>query len=186
VFVQGGGSSVGLAAIQLATAWGAEVHARCGAASMARARAAGASATHDRHRAPPAALQGHFDRVLVCAEPDDEAALIALLKPHAGAMLVSVVHPTLALADTLGPVRGLLAARRERRRRGAAAAAQGRAYRWCVMSIEPQAVALMAALLQQGRLRAHVGLRFDAAQLPQALQAVAEGRAGGRAVLNFP
>ncbi|MGL4177036.1 MAG: SRPBCC family protein [Dermatophilaceae bacterium] len=184
VLVHGAGTSVGLAAIQLARAWGARVTAVCGANSRDAARSAGADLVLDRHDLWHRSVSSPIDVALCCADPSVEPDLLALLRPDAGATLVSIVHPTLDLTDQRGIVGGLLAATRLRRAQARTAARSGSRYRWCLMRVEPAGMSELSELVYRGALHAFRVQELPFTDLATAVDDLARGRITGKVVMS--
>ncbi|GBG65195.1 hypothetical protein CBR_g49987 [Chara braunii] len=107
--VLGGGGAVGLSAIQLASAAGADVACTCGMRSMERVKAAGATRVIDYATVASEDLKhqfkGQFDAVLdTIGMEETEEAGVEMLKP--GGHYMTLQGEVVKLADLYGLVLG--------------------------------------------------------------------------------
>lgn len=182
VFVQGGAGGVGSMAIQIAKDWGAEVAASGRTGHFDAMRALGASQVFDRAEGGYDQLRD-IDAAICTATMSDQAQMMTILKRDGRATLATVIHPTLALTDQYGVVRGLMKARSERAKAQAEAKRQGRRIAWVLFKSDSKALDAMARMLAEGRLRPVLGQRFSLADIAAAHEAYEQGRAGGKIVI---
>jgi reticulon-4-interacting protein 1, mitochondrial len=185
IFIQGGGTGVGTASIQLCKAWGAHVAVSCGPGSKAMVLAAGADVVIDYSREDYAQTLSGYDIALCCASLDEEPRMLSILKKNEGAVFVSIVHPTLELTDKHGVIPGLIKVAREKKRRVQQAQLAGIRYAWCLMKNDPVALAALVELCAAGRICAHVGKEFSFAAMSAAHLAAEAGHAGGKIVISM-
>jgi NADPH:quinone reductase-like Zn-dependent oxidoreductase len=142
VLVHGASGGLGLIALRLLRAMGAQVTAVASAGARDACEQAGAHNVIDRHAIPLRALPRAYDATLNFACWDDEPALLRLLAPGALGH-ATTVHPLLTLLDEHGLAGGLASAWRARRRM-AAQRPSGARYAWTVFRPEREALASLA------------------------------------------
>lgn len=184
VFVQGGAGGVGAMAIQLAKAWGAEVAASGRPRQREAIKSLGADLVFDGAAGGYETLKD-FDVALCCAQPAEEAQMLSILKQDGRATYATVIHPTLALADQFGVVRGLMKARAERRALEARARAVRRRASWVVFAPQPKGLAALAQMAVAGSIRATIARRFPLAEIAHAVALFEAGGAGGKIVIDI-
>lgn len=184
VLVLGAAGALGRLALQLLSSWGCHISAICDAGRTDECRALGADVAVERGPQAIGSLPADFDAVLNFASWDDELALVSRL--GAGALgHATTVHPLLGHFDRLGWLRGALASRRDKR--GVQSAVRHRSaaarYAWTIFRPDPEALAALAAGVQERRFSLPLGpcVGFEKASL--AFAHVAAGKAG-RAVLQ--
>jgi NADPH:quinone reductase-like Zn-dependent oxidoreductase/uncharacterized protein YndB with AHSA1/START domain len=184
VFVQGGAGGVGAMAIQIARDWGAHVAASGRAHQLDTITGLGAAQVFDK------AIGGYdqlrdFDAAICTATMAEQGAMSSILKSDRRATLATVIHPTLALTDQFGVVRGLMKARSERANAQSDAKRQGRRIAWVLFKTDAMALDAMARLLNEGRLRPVLGPTFPLAKIAAAHDAYESGQAGGKIVVTI-
>lgn len=184
VFVQGGAGGVGAMAIQIAKDWGAQVAASGRAQQFDVMQALGASAVFDRAVGGYDALKD-YDAAICTATMAEQDAMLSILKSNGHATLATVIHPTLALTDQYGVVRGLMKARSERAKAQSHAKRQGRRLAWVLFKAEPRALDAMARMLSDRRLRPVLGATFALKDIAAAHEAYEQGKAGGKTVITI-
>jgi NADPH:quinone reductase-like Zn-dependent oxidoreductase len=182
VFVQGGAGGVGAMAVQIAKAWGAHVAASGRIGHLDAIRGLGADEAFDRAAGGYDTLKD-YDAAICTATMSEQAAMLSILKRDGKATFATVIHPTLALTDQYGVLRGLMTARSERTRAQAAAKTEGRRVAWVLFKTDAKALDAMAAMLADGRLRAVIGRNFPLAEIAAAHAAYEQGTAGGKIVI---
>jgi NADPH:quinone reductase-like Zn-dependent oxidoreductase len=184
VFVQGGAGGVGAMAVQIAREWGAEVAASGRARQFDVMRSLGATQVFER------AVGGYdqlkdLDAAVCTASMSEQAHLLSILKRDGRATLATVIHPTLALTDQFGVVRGLMKARSVRAKAQSDAKRQGRRIEWVLFKADAKALDAMANMLSEGRLRPVLGRRFALNDIAAAHDAFDKGTAGGKIIVTF-
>jgi reticulon-4-interacting protein 1, mitochondrial len=182
VFVQGGAGGVGAMAVQIAKAWGAHVAASGRTAQMEIMRKLGADVVFDRATSGYEVLRD-YDAAICTANAAEQSNMLSILKRDGKATYATVIHPTLALTDQYGVIRGLMTARRQRAR--AASQADGRRIAWVVFKPDAKALDAMAAMLSAGRLHPVLGASFPLADIAKAHATYERGQAGGKIVIKI-
>ncbi len=185
VFVQGGAGGVGAMAVQIAKAWGAEVSATCGPHHVDIVRGFGVDRAIDYTADDFAALLSDYDIALCTADTREEARMTAILKHHANARYVTVIHPTLSLVDELGLIRGLFAAKRQRAALNRKIARYGQRAEWVLFQPHARALADFGELLAQGQLRPVIDSIFPLERVGEAMQRMESGAATGKVVIDI-
>jgi NADPH:quinone reductase-like Zn-dependent oxidoreductase len=176
VFVQGGCGAVGSMAVQIARNWGAHVAVSCAPGDVDLARAQGAHDVFDFASGDYAKELGDFDIALCCADPSEEARMLSILKP--GGVFVTVIHPTLALADEFGAVTGVLKARRLRAEKNKAAAREGKRVEWALFESSSEGLQQLAQWLGAGRIAVPVARHVPLSDIVSAHKAQMNGARG--------
>jgi NADPH:quinone reductase-like Zn-dependent oxidoreductase len=182
VFVQGGAGGVGAMAIQIALDWGAHVAASGRTHQLDTIRSLGVSDVFDRAKGGYDALRD-FDAAICTASMAEQDAMLSILKTDGRATFATVIHPTLALTDQFGVLRGLMKARGERTKAQSVAKGQGRRSAWVLFKTDKKALDAMARMLNEGRLRPILGPKFPLVQIAAAHDAYESGKAGGKIVV---
>jgi NADPH:quinone reductase-like Zn-dependent oxidoreductase len=178
VLVHGASGGLGLTALRLLHAMGAQVTA-IGGGRRHHCRQAGAASVLDRRTTPLRALPRKFAATLNFANWDDEAALLGLLAPGALGH-ATTVHPLLGQFDRNGLAGGLAAAWLEKRRMAALLPAGAR-YAWTVFRPDRAALEHLGDFAPLLQLPTEL-VRFPLAHAAQAHAHVEEHRQG-RAIL---
>jgi reticulon-4-interacting protein 1, mitochondrial len=184
VFIQGGGSNVGLAATRLCKAWGAHVAVSCGATSVQLAKEAGADIVINYQQDDYSKKLSNYDVALCCADIKEESKIISILKRDADAAYVAIDHPTLALTDELGILAGLLKVAKEKKQRARKAKQTGIRYSWCLMKNDPQAMIEISVLLLSKKIKPFIGKVFKFTDLPSAHIAAERSHTNGKIVVT--
>ncbi|MES2127023.1 MAG: alcohol dehydrogenase catalytic domain-containing protein [Pseudomonadota bacterium] len=148
VLVYGASGGLGLLAIRMLHAMGAEVTAVASHA-FAECRAAGALHLVDRRVTPLHKLESRFAATLNFANWDDDAALLRLLATDALGH-ATTVHPLMAHIDAHGLLLGALRAMRNKRQMRSLLP-QGARYDWTVFRPDPAAMPLLRDFAAQDR-----------------------------------
>jgi NADPH:quinone reductase-like Zn-dependent oxidoreductase/carbon monoxide dehydrogenase subunit G len=185
IFVQGGAGGVGSMGVQLAKAWGAQVTTSASERKLDDVRALGADAVIPRGARNLAPLSETFDIVLCSADQGEQDDLVSLLRRHAGARYVSVIHPTLKLTDEKGVMAGFMEARRRLRALNATLKPDGRAARWTLFKPHRSGLLTMAALATSGKLKPIIDSRFSLEQAATAQARLESGAANGKIIVEI-
>lgn len=186
VLISGGAGGVGTFAIQLAKWLGAHVTTTASARGEALVRALGADEVVDYATADLSRSGRVFDAGLDLVGGETCHRMMEVLKPGTRLMSVAALpEPQTALRDLGG--RKVLAALffaisiglRRRARRASIA------YRYLFMHPSGDDLALLASLIEDGRLRVVVDRMFPFARIAEALAYVEAGRAKGKVVVQM-
>eukprot|EP00271_Cylindrocystis_brebissonii_P014432 TRINITY_DN35787_c0_g1_i1.p1 TRINITY_DN35787_c0_g1~~TRINITY_DN35787_c0_g1_i1.p1 ORF type:complete len:381 (+),score=81.25 TRINITY_DN35787_c0_g1_i1:373-1515(+) len=159
VLIMGGGGSVGLLAIQLATAEGCQVYTTCGHSSMDKVKEVGA--VKAVHYASPELKEElgerSFDAVLdTVGIPQTEAAGVDLVAPEGTYMTLQGEWVDYADRDGL-IMGGLRAAAKLAQKQTEYRQSHGINYSWTVMRADSEGLERIASLARDGRLKLPVG-----------------------------
>ena len=177
---------MGSVAIQVLKAWGAEVAATCSTRNLALVHALGADRVIDYTKHDFARQIAELDLVLDTVGGETRRRSFRVLKRFAGARVVSVVTPALALPDRAGLLPGLgLAGGALARSKLAAGLIGGRGFDWAFVETDGDGLAQLGALVDAGGLRPVLDsvLPFD--QVVAAHQRVESGKASGKVVMRM-
>ena len=187
LFISGGAGGVGTFAIQIAKGMGAYVTTTASKRGEALVRSLGCDEVIDYTVQDISSEQGRFDAGLDLIGGKTLEQMFEIMKP--GARIVSVAalpEPQTAIRD-LGDRRALAAifwlisySIRSRARRA------GVSYRYLFMHPSGSDLALLAELIEQGKLKAVVDRTYPFAKIAEALDYVEAGRAKGKVVVTNP
>jgi NADPH:quinone reductase-like Zn-dependent oxidoreductase len=187
VFISGGAGGVGTFAIQIAKWLGAHVTTTASKRGEALVRSLGCDEVIDYTVQDISSEQGRFDAGFDLIGGKTPEQMFEIMKP--GTKIVSVAalpEPQSAIRD-LGGRRALAAifwlisyGIRSRARRA------GISYRYLFMHPSGSDLALLAELIEQGKLKAIVDRTYPFAKITEALEYVESGRAKGKAVVTNP
>ena len=185
VFISGGAGGVGTFAIQIAKWLGAHVTTTASKRGEALVRSLGCDEVIDYTVQDISYEQGRFDAGFDLIGGKTLEQMFETMKP--GAKIVSVAalpEPQTAIRD-LGGRRALSAifwlisyGIRSRARRA------GVSYRYLFMHASGRDLALLAELIEQGKLKATVDRTYPFAKITEALDYVESGRAKGKVVVT--
>jgi len=184
VIVTRAAGGVGGLAVQMLKAWGAYVAATCSTRNVEFVRALGADRVIDYSKESVKGLLHDFD-LAFDASFDLEEALLDALKVQGDARYVSIVTPKLRLIDALGLEEGLRAGDELLAERVAAQRLLGRSYHWAFMRPNGEALKVIAALVDAGRLRPIVDRTFVLEEIVAAHEHCESGRSRGRIVIDL-
>lgn len=186
VFISGGAGGVGTFAIQIAKWLGAHVTTTASKRGEALVRSLGCDEVIDYTAQDISEAGRKFDAGFDLVGGKTLEQMFEIMKP--GTRIVSVAalpEPQTAIRD-LGGRRALSAifwlisyAIRSRARRA------GVSYRYLLMHPSGSDLALLAALIEQGKLRAVVDRTYPFAKIAEALDYVESGRAKGKVVVTM-
>ena len=184
VLVHAGSGGVGSFAIQLLTAWGAQVATTCSTRNVGLVKELGASRVIDYTQERYQDLLRDMDLVFDTLGFDEEGPSLSVLARDAGAQYVSIVHPLVETFDRLGPILGALVSagtylsRKFRERR------LGRGYHWALFSPNGAALERIGALVDEGRIRPVIDRTFSFDDMIAAHELVESRRARGKVVIR--
>ena len=182
VLVHGAAGGLGTLALQMLSAWGANITAIARPATLAGCLQAGATEVLDGNKQPFASLGRTFDATLNFATWDDDLALLRCLRDGALGH-ATTVHPMLGNLDRYGWVRGGLKSFSEKKSHRAALPKGAKNYAWTLFRPNAAALADLATLVEQKRLSLPIGVRKTLQQADDAFDHVRKGRQG-RALLT--
>ena len=183
IFVQGGAGGVGSMAIQIAKFLGAHVIASCSAERKALVQSLGADQAFDYRSEDYAASERGVDIALCTASHAEEAKMIAILK--SGARYVTVIHPTLAMTDELGLLRGFMASKRLLKAKNKALTAEGKTIGWTLFKADPAGVALFREMVEGGHIKPVIDSTYRLSDIAAAQERLESGRASGKIVVRI-
>jgi NADPH:quinone reductase-like Zn-dependent oxidoreductase len=182
VLLHGAAGGLGTLALQMLSAWGANITAVARSATLAGCLRAGATEALDGDKQPFASLGRTFDATLNFATWDDDLALLRCLRDGALGH-ATTVHPMLGNLDRYGWVRGGLKSFSEKKSHRAALPKGTRNYTWTLFRPDAAALADLAQLVEHQRLSLPIGVRKPLPQADEAFDHVRKGRPG-RALLT--
>lgn len=185
VLVHGGAGGIGSLLVQMLSHWGAHVASTCSARNLEFVRSLGAAQVVDYTREDFSQVLRDFDAVINTITPKtdrlDEAPHFAVLR-HGGRYL-SLISPTLTLADRLSGPLGLAASGTWMMLARARWAAAGKSHRWVYFRASGKDLAELAEWMRAGVFTPQVGRCFPLEQVAQAHAAVEAGPAHGKVLL---
>ena len=182
VLVHGAAGGLGTLALQMLSAWGANITAIARPATLAGCLQAGATEVLDGDKQPFASLGRTFDAALNFATWDDDLALLRCLRDGALGH-ATTVHPMLGNLDRYGWVRGGLKSFSEKKSHRAALPKGAKNYAWTLFRPDAAALAELAQLVEHQRLSLPIAVRMPLTQADEAFDHVRKGRPG-RALLT--
>jgi NADPH:quinone reductase-like Zn-dependent oxidoreductase len=182
VLVHGAAGGLGTLALQMLSAWDANITAIARPETLAGCLHAGATEVLDGNKQPFASLGRTFDATLNFATWDDDLALMRCLREGALGH-ATTVHPMLGNLDRYGWVRGGLKSFSEKKSHRAALPKGTRNYTWTLFRPDAAALADLAQLVEHQRLSLSIGVRKPLTQADEAFDHVRKGRPG-RALLT--
>ncbi len=182
VLVHGAAGGLGTLALQMLSAWRANITAIARPAMSAGCLQAGAAEVVDADKQTFASLGRTFDVTLNFATWDDDLALVRCLRDGALGH-ATTVHPMLGNLDRYGWVRGGLKSFSEKRSHRTALPKGTRNYAWTLFRPDAAALADLAQLVEQERLGLPIAVRKPLTQADEAFDHVRRGRPG-RALLT--
>jgi alcohol dehydrogenase len=185
VFISGGAGGVGSFAIQIAKWLGADVTTTASKRGEALVRSLGCDEVIDYTLQDISNVEGRFDAGFDLIGGKTLEQMFDIMKP--GTKIVSVAalpEPQTAITDlggsrTLALVFWLISYRIRSRARRA-----GVSYRYLFMHPSGSELALLAELIEQGKLKVTVDRTYPLAKIAEALDYVESGRAKGKVVVT--
>lgn len=185
ILVHGGSGGIGHLLIQVLDRWGAEVITTCSSANAEWVKTLGADHVIDYRREDFSKVLANIDVVINTIAPADnklvEAPHFAVLR--SGGHYVSLISPTLTLADVLGAPLGLAVSG------GWMAVARGywllrqKHHHWAYFDNSAARCRELSQWLADGLVHPQVGNTFPLTDIDVAYQAVQNGPARGKVVL---
>jgi reticulon-4-interacting protein 1, mitochondrial len=183
VFVQGGAGGVGSMAVQIATYLGAKVAASCGPDQKQLVQSLGADAVFDFTSEDYAASLRDFDVGLCTADVAEEEKMLSILKP--GGRYATVIHPTLAMTDELGLLKGFMAAKKLLKSKNKALASEGKRIGWTLFKADAEAVELFREMVTGGNIKSVIDSRYSLNDVVAAQQRLESGKATGKIIVTI-
>ncbi len=181
VLVHGAAGGLGTLALQMLSAWGAEITAIAMPLGLKACRQAGATDVLDSTREPFSQLGPIFDATLNFATWDHDLALVRCLRDGARGH-ATTVHPLLGNLDKYGWVRGALHSFSEKKRHRTALPKGTYNYAWTLFRPDGEALSELAQLVEQQRLSLPIGIWKPLREGAEAFDHVRKGQPG-RALL---
>lgn len=184
VLVHGGSGGVGSLIVQRLHRWGCWVASTCGTANVERVRALGVDRVVDYRNEDFTQVLSGLDLVVNTVAPDlaskrlNEAPHLSVLKR--GGHYVSLISPTLTLADMLGAPLGLLASATWMGSAHAYWRLRGKHHHWIYFKPEQQRLADLATWLGAGDVTPLISGHYRLETLNEAHDRLAGGQAGGK------
>jgi NADPH:quinone reductase-like Zn-dependent oxidoreductase len=183
VFVQGGAGGVGSMAVQIAKYLGAEVIASCGPDQKALVQSLGADAVYDFTTEDYAALVRDVDIALCTASVSEEEKMLSILK--SGGRYATVIHPTLAMTDEMGLLKGFMAAKKLLKSKNKALAGYQKSIGWTLFKADAPAVALFDDMVTGGHISPVMDSVYPFDQIVAAQERLESGKATGKIVVSI-
>lgn len=182
LLVMNASGGVGSVAVQLGKAFGAEVSATCSSRNAELVRSLGATRIVDYRSERAAEVLSPQDVVLVGVGGTgiDEAHAAA----RKGARIAAIVGDMPEYVERYGPVFGAIAAGFGMLRHRVRGALRGRMVRHVVRASDGAALAKIAALVDEGKLRPVIDSRFDLDRLADAHRHLEKGHAVGKVIVD--
>ncbi|MEM8661045.1 MAG: zinc-binding dehydrogenase, partial [Pseudomonadota bacterium] len=178
VFIQGGGGAVGSSAVAIAKAMGAYVVTNCSEHDMPRVRGLGADVVLDYHQQAISGDAKDFDIALCTADPTMQQHMLDILRRSSGARYATLLHPTLALGDEFGAIRGLLRSKSQLRGLNRSLREDDRKVYWSLFSPDRQGLEKLSELLARDALKLRIAQHFPLERIVAAQQAMESGVSG--------
>jgi NADPH:quinone reductase-like Zn-dependent oxidoreductase len=182
LLVMNGSGGVGSVAVQMGRAFGADVSTTCSSRSAELLRSLGAAHTVDYRSQKAADVLAPQDVVLVGigGAGIDEAHAAS----RKGARIAAIVGDMPEYVERYGPVFGAMAAGLGMLRHRMRGVLRGRTVRHVVRASDGVALAKIAALVDEGKLKPVIDSRFHLDRLADAHRHLEEGHAVGKVVVD--
>ena len=182
--VHAGSGGVGSFAIQLLKAWGWYVATTCSTGNVDLVKNLGADEVVDYTREDFAKTLKNYNLVydtIGFKVPGYEERSISVLKPNAGSVYVSIVHPVIKTLDDNGLALGglkVLASliRRKIKFRGVG-------YHWSVVKPSGKALELIKQYIEDGKIKPVIDRSYAIEQIAEAHQYIETGHARGKVAI---
>jgi reticulon-4-interacting protein 1, mitochondrial len=181
VLVHGAAGGLGTLALQMLSAWSAEITAVARPPMHGACLKAGATEVLDGSKQSFVSLGRSFDATLNFATWDDDLALVRCLRDGALGH-ATTVHPMLGNFDNYGWLRGALRSMSEKHAHRKALPKGTRNYAWTLFRPDAAALSDLAALIVQRRPSLPVGICKPLQEAAEVFDHVRKGRPG-RALL---
>lgn len=184
--VHAGSGGVGSFAIQLLKAWGWHIATTCSTQNVDLVKNLGADEVVDYTKDDFTTALRDFNLVfdtIGFKEPGYEERSISILKPNAGSVYVSIVHPIIKTLDdnglALGGVKVLTALiRRKIKYRGIG-------YHWSVIKPNGNALELIKQYIEKGKIKPVIDRTYTIEQMADAHRYIETGHARGKVVIRI-
>ena len=184
--VHAGSGGVGSFAIQLLKAWGWYVATTCSTGNVVLVENLGADEVVDYTSEDFSETLKDYDLVydtIGFKVPGYEERSISVLKPNAGSVYVSIVHPVIKTLDDKGLALGGLKVltsliRRKIKYRGIG-------YHWSVVKPNGKALELVKQYIEDGKIKPVIDRTYTIEQIAEANQYIENGHARGKVVIKM-
>jgi len=173
VLINGASGGVGTFAVQIAKAFGAEVHAVCSARNVERARSLGADRVFDYTTEDFTRSGERYDVLLDVAGGRSWRAYKRVLAPDATYVLVG----SMKKVRLLGPVGHLIRIR-------LASLLSGPTFKFFIAKLTAQDLLVMKELIESGKVTPYVERTYSLSETADALRYLGEGHAQGKIVIT--
>ncbi len=184
IFLPRGSGGVGTLAIQWMKAWGAHVATTCSTGNIEMVRALGADEVFDYTQDGFEGKLRDYDVALDMLGHEQAPAVLDTLKIDGNARYVSIVSPLMLLTDEHGYDEGSQIYDAQLVDRKAEQAKLGREFFWSFMHPSGEALALLAGLIEQGKIKPVIDRVYPLDQLVEAHEFVETRRARGKVVVD--
>jgi NADPH:quinone reductase-like Zn-dependent oxidoreductase len=174
VLVNGASGGVGTYAVQIAKAWGAEVHGVCSTRNTDMVRGIGADHVFDYKKEDYTESDNRYDLIIDNVANHSPLANTRVLKPDG--ILVTVGG---AKGDWVGPLLTPLLTMLTR-------PFVSQDLQGVLAQLNRKDMDELAALMQAGKLRSVIDRRYSLEEVPQAVAYSESGRARGKIIINVP
>jgi reticulon-4-interacting protein 1, mitochondrial len=185
VFLPRGSGGVGTLAIQWMKAWGAHVATTCSTANLDLVQELGADEVFDYTQDGFEGKIKDYDVALDMLGHEMEPAVLDTLKVNGDARYVSIVSPLMLLTDEHGYEEGSRIYDAQLSERIEQQAALGREFAWSFMHPSGNALATIATLIEQGKIRPVIDRVYQMDELVEAHEYVESRRARGKVVISI-
>jgi NADPH:quinone reductase-like Zn-dependent oxidoreductase len=172
VLINGASGGVGTFAVQIAKSLGAEVTAVCSTAHVQLVRSLGADHVIDYAREDFAQGTARYGLIIDAVGNRSFGAYQRVLEPHGKVVLIGAPP-----GDWVGPFAAMIHAR-------LAGPATRRTFTFLMADISHENLVTLAELMQAGRIKAAIDRRYPLAHLPEAMQYMEAGHAGGKVIID--
>ena len=184
--VHAGSGGVGSFAIQLLKAWGWYVATTCSTGNVDLVKNLGADEVVDYTREDFARTLTDYNLVydtIGFKVPGYEERSISVLKPNAGSVYVSIVHPVIKTLDDNGLALGGLKVLTSLIRRKITY--RGIGYHWSVVKPSGKALELVKQYIEDGKIKPVIDRTYAIEQIAEAHQYIETGHAKGKVVIKM-
>ena len=184
VFLPRGSGGIGTFAIQWMKAWGAQLVTSCSTKNIELVKSLGADEVFDYTKDGFEGRLNDCDVALDMLGHEMTEPVLATLKEHSGARYVSVVSPLMQLTTEHGYDKGLEMYEAELADRQTNQAELGREFAWSFMQPNGNALAKIAELIEQHKIKPVIDRVYPLEQLVDAHEYMESRRARGKVVIS--